>query len=294
MKISVITPFYKGNEYMESLLDSIFKNQTAVGKMNIELELILVNDSPDCRLETGSSKDADFIKIITNENNQGIHQSRVNGLNAASGDYILFLDQDDILKDDGLFILAKLAKDTDCDVAVGNALLEQKDSSAVWYRTDYHLQQVSNIDIYTKVGIQIISPGQCLIKKEAIPKAWTENICKKNGADDYYLWLLMLSKKRSFMVTDKVTYVHKYTGENLSADTTVTDASTYEFIRFLVEDKDVDQKQVNRLLKMIEYKADFRSSGAVGKVLCSIPHLDLLFANIIFKKKSKTALGFNR
>lgn len=41
-------------------------------------------------------KEIEF-KLIDNTNNLGIQRSRIKGLNASTGDYIIFLDQDDRL-----------------------------------------------------------------------------------------------------------------------------------------------------------------------------------------------------
>ena len=73
---------------------------------------------------------------------------------------------------------------------VDNAKLEQADGTYLkWYRTKAHQQLAWDLPTYLKVGTQIISPGQCLIKKKAIPEFWKTNLVRVNGADDYYLWL---------------------------------------------------------------------------------------------------------
>ena len=46
MKISIITAFYQGNEYMKQYTDCVLANQKHLSKED-ELEVILVNDSPD-------------------------------------------------------------------------------------------------------------------------------------------------------------------------------------------------------------------------------------------------------
>jgi len=144
------------------------------------------------------------------------------------------------------------------------------------------------------VGIQIISPGHTCIYKKAIPKEWTEYICTYNGADDYFLWLLMLSKGVEFKYIDKVLYLHRYTGSNLSADTTVTDASTMEFCNYLKEIDYFPDEYVEKLKKMIEYKATFRVASKGDKVYYSLKNWKILSDNIGYKILTRTPLGFNR
>ena len=60
------------------------------------LEFILVNDSPEEEIELETFKEYSFeYKVVVNERNMGIQKARINGLENSTGEYILFLDQDD-------------------------------------------------------------------------------------------------------------------------------------------------------------------------------------------------------
>ena len=98
MKISIVVPFYKGNQYLKRLFESIEKVVYRT-RDKTEYEIILVNDSPSVTIELPET----FldVKIIINEQNIGIQRTRINGFNYASGEWILFLDQDDELLADG-------------------------------------------------------------------------------------------------------------------------------------------------------------------------------------------------
>lgn len=294
MKISVITPFYEGDKYMDNLVKALIANEESLAKVGHELEAILVNDSPWKKLEAPESE-SQFLKVITNPENKGIHYSRVAGLAEATGDYIMFLDQDDIITDDALVKLLKSAVISKSDVEVANASLEQSDGSRLlWYRNAAHKALVGDLTTYLRIGIQIISPGQCLIKKSSIPEFWKEHIMTKNGADDYFLWLLMLAKGLKFHYYDEPLYVHKYTAANLSADTTVTDKSVFDFIDLLHDCEYFKQEDIFTLHEMISYKNQFRASGTFGKITCSLANLSLFIDNLKFKKKTGTGYGFNR
>lgn len=294
MIITVITPFYEGDKYMEAYVKSLVANERCLKDSGHKLEVILVNDSPWKKLEAPLSKDQ-FIKVITNEKNRGIHYSRIAGLAEATGDYIMFLDQDDTLKEDALLKLLNAISADGADVEVANAALEQSDgSNLLWYRTDYHKKLIGNLATYLRIGIQIISPGQCLIRKSSLPDFWKTHIMMKNGADDYFLWLLMLAQGMKFNYFDEPLYTHKYTAANISADTTVTDESVYDFIDLLNDCDYFKQEDIFTLHEMITYKNQFRASNVLGKITCSIANLSLFIDNIIFKKKTGTGYGFNR
>ena len=123
MDVSIIIPIYKGNGYIESLLNKIEKNYQGSQK---EIEVIFVNDYPDEEIIVGSQHDFP-IRIINNEMNQGIHQTRINGLKKAVGKYILFLDQDDEISD--FFIKSQLEHIGDADLCIANGIMESEDTT---------------------------------------------------------------------------------------------------------------------------------------------------------------------
>jgi len=291
--ISVITPFYKGNKYLPSYFECLKKNKR---NLQCELEVILVNDSPNDRVDAGlldSYQSELNVNVINLEINSGIHFARVAGLKEAKGDYVMFLDQDDLLSDDALAKLYDEVNKTAADLVISNANLEQKDGSVIWYREDYHKKLVWDKETYLKVGNQIMSPGQCLIKKGAIPDKWQENILKNNCCDDYYLWLLMIDNTKAAYL-DEPLYIHSYTGSNVSADAEITYVSSMEMIHYLRRDESLLVKEIDTLYKMVEYKYRFKLSGKFKKIILSIANFSIAVANIIYKKKTATAYGFNR
>lgn len=302
MKVSVITPFYNGNAYMRDYENMMAANERSLTSGDV-LEVVLVNDSPQVAVQlSGIYASRANWRVITNEKNVGIHASRIHGLSEASGDYIIFLDQDDRLAEDAVACMleearkvAREAQQRLCyQVIVANAGLEQNDGTVVpWYRTGFHKRQVGNLRTYLTVGTQIMSPGQCMLAKEIIPREWLTHVVTVNGADDYFLWLLLLDKGIDFHYLDDVLYEHRFTAENLSADIGQTDRSTEQFIGYLGE-IGFPPRMLGTLERQTEYKHDFRRSDALQKVLLSLRNMDLFFSNVYFKLRSRTAYGFNR
>ena len=95
-KISVIIPVYNTENYLKECLNSVI-NQTFK-----DIEIICVNDGSTDNslsiLEEYARTDS-RIKII-NQKNQGVSSSRNNGIKSARGEYIMFLDSDDLYKPD--------------------------------------------------------------------------------------------------------------------------------------------------------------------------------------------------
>ncbi len=302
MKVSVITPFYNGNAYIHDYEEMMAANERSLASGDV-LEVVLVNDSPEVAVGlSGIYASRANWRVITNEKNVGIHASRIHGLSEASGDYIIFLDQDDRLAEDAVACMLEearsLARESQqrlCyQVIVANAGLEQSDGTMVpWYRTGFHQKQIGNIRTYVSVGTQIMSPGQCMLAKEIIPREWLTHVVTVNGADDYYLWLLLLDKGIDFHYLDEILYEHHYTEQNLSADTGQTDRSTEQFIGYL-EESGFPARLLRTLERQTAYKHDFRRSDRVQKLLLSLKNMDLFLANAYFKLRSRTAYGFNR
>ena len=146
--ISVITPFYRGNKYLQQLFLVIQKNYMHLKKEFPEanIELIIVNDSPYDIVEIPKIKIDFSFKIIDHEINSGIQQARVTGLKACSGDYVLFLDQDDVLVDDALLSQVRVLIAHNAEMVICNAYMEKKDgTSYLLYRTTTDFLLLNNL-----------------------------------------------------------------------------------------------------------------------------------------------------
>lgn len=123
-KVSVIIPAYNAEKYLKECLDSVV-NQT-----HKNVELIIVNDgSKDATkdiLEEYKSKYSN-VQVIHTENG-GVSRARNIGLEYANGDYIMFLDSDDLLVANAIEILKSDLKDNNADIAGGMMNSEVSDS----------------------------------------------------------------------------------------------------------------------------------------------------------------------
>jgi len=88
--VSVIIPTYNRPEFLRRAVDSVV-NQTYAN-----IEIIIVDDASQVAL-SGYPSDQREIKVLENSENKGACYSRNLGLSKAKGDFINFLDDDDIL-----------------------------------------------------------------------------------------------------------------------------------------------------------------------------------------------------
>ena len=108
VKISVIIPVYNMEQYLAESLESA-ERQT----IRDELELICVNDgSKDSSLEILRDYESRYPNIVViDQTNMGVAAARNNGMKAASGEFIAFLDPDDYyVKDNCLERMYEAAK----------------------------------------------------------------------------------------------------------------------------------------------------------------------------------------
>ena len=108
MKISIIMPCYNSEKYLGSCLDSVLAQTFE------DFEVILVDDgSQDDTLKIAqvyAQKDA-RVRVLAKENG-GVAAARNLGLDNAAGEWITFVDSDDLLPRDALETLFSGAEDT--------------------------------------------------------------------------------------------------------------------------------------------------------------------------------------
>lgn len=99
--VSIVMPAYNASGTLAHSIESVISQKYP------NWELLLINDaSTDATLEISeffSAKDS-RIKVISNKTNQGVARSRNLALEAHSGDFVAFLDSDDLWMDSKLSI----------------------------------------------------------------------------------------------------------------------------------------------------------------------------------------------
>lgn len=113
-KISVVLPVYNVEKYIAECLDSLL-NQTFKN-----FEVIAINDGSTDKskeiVESYIGKDIN-LKII-NQNNGGLSKARNTGIKNSNGEYILFLDSDDMLDSTAIEKLYTKANKNKLDLVV--------------------------------------------------------------------------------------------------------------------------------------------------------------------------------
>ena len=91
MKHSVIIPAYNAARYIEQSLGCV------LAQLGTNDEVVVIDDgSTDTTVEMVSKMQDQRITLVCQSSNQGTAAARNRGLEAVTGDYIHFLDHDDL------------------------------------------------------------------------------------------------------------------------------------------------------------------------------------------------------
>lgn len=117
-KISIIVPIYNVEKYLPDCIEC------AVCQSYPNKEVILVDDgSTDKSGEIAESYAKEFPEIkVYHTENQGVSKARNFGIEKATGEYIIFVDADDILLMDSLSNLHSIIKDYNVDLVQGKTV----------------------------------------------------------------------------------------------------------------------------------------------------------------------------
>lgn len=278
--LSIIVPFYHGNQYMDSLMLCLQRNICEVPERSIEV--ILVNDSPNEHIEISKYfLNQMNIRILVHESNLGIHAARLTGLKASEGTYVIFLDQDDELLEHALRTQLQAIKDA--DMVCANAYIElPAKRKKILYSNNIVHSCVKYLWLYIYIGNRIISPGQVMLRNDAIPDLWRSYSCllRNNGVDDFFLWILLLQKKCKVYLNPSIIYKHTYTEKNYSLDYEKMDLSTDEMIAILKRYRILGKWKLSCYIRNQYY--DRMKRKHIIRIL-DPRYIDILFFRVLYK-----------
>jgi len=147
-KVSVLVPVYGVENYIEKCANTLF-SQTFT-----DIEYVFVDD---CSTDTSILKlkkvislypeRAASIKIIKHEQNRGVASARQTAIDAATSDYILFVDSDDYIEIDTVELLYMKALETSADIVFCPFYYEYQNRKTKIFKDIYSTEKVQLINI---------------------------------------------------------------------------------------------------------------------------------------------------
>ena len=126
VKVSVIMPVYKVEEYVAKAMDSIINQKTPDGSYFKDWELIAVDDgSPDRSGEICDEYAARDERItVIHQENAGAPAARNRAIDIAKGKYLMFLDSDDYCGETMLSDMYELAEKNNSQLVISGFYIE--------------------------------------------------------------------------------------------------------------------------------------------------------------------------
>ena len=206
--ISIIVPVYNVESYLKECLESI-RQQTFT-----DFEVILVNDG-----STDSSKeicerfcqqDSRF-KLVT-QANQGVSIARNRGVRESIGEYIMFVDSDDVIKANILDVLLSYMK-ADVDLVECNLVRDQEE-----LHKNKPIRVIfegnSTAAIIKCIALKEVNYSPCakLYRREIVEKVpFLEGVIY----EDVYTGINFLKNIRKMLVVDLTGYYYRFSSNSI-------------------------------------------------------------------------------
>lgn len=184
--ISVIVPVYNVEKYIVKCLESI------VNQSYKDFELLLVNDgSTDNSIELINDylKDYNINWKLINKDNGGQSSARNLGLKESKGDYVLFMDSDDVVSTDFLDILYSLIIDNNADFSFCNfRYVKKQELKNDEDGTNRIFNRKELLKTFLKREINFVIPSMLFRKDFLIKNNIVFNEDIRFSEDQMYIW----------------------------------------------------------------------------------------------------------
>ena len=201
--ISVIMPAYNAGKYIKESIDSVLLQTYK------DWELLIINDgstdNTQLIIDSYVEKDSRIKCFFQKNGKQG--KARNLGIENAKGNYIAFLDSDDIMFPHRLRYQLDLILNTESDMVFNDAYKFEKDPLAE-KRTTFFVSNhiyLGNEAFYLLLKRNVIPMLTVLVKKSVVEEVgrFTINDFYQN-AEDYHLWLKILKYGKKITSDDTI------------------------------------------------------------------------------------------
>ena len=213
MRFSIIVPVYNVERYLDECINSI------VNQSFTDFEVILVDDcSPDgspLLCDLWAKRDG-RIRVIHKKENQGLGFARNTGVEAAKGDYVLFVDSDDLISAETLAVCDR-ALSSECDILVfGMELFYENQKGETKRREAYRPEAFSACtkaeiaDMFARLNRDRVFPYACnkVYRRAFLNKADTK-FEKTKLIEDFLFNIDLFGKAEKILSVSDVCYYYR-------------------------------------------------------------------------------------
>jgi glycosyltransferase involved in cell wall biosynthesis len=197
--VSVIIPVYNSEKYLAATLDSVFAQTYR------PIEVIVVDDGS---IDNSSNIVHDYPEVrYFHQSNQGVSVARNVAIAAAQGEFIAFLDADDLWKPDKLSIqIVYMLEHPNLGFTGTNALnfLEPDTQVPHWFQPDLDLGELT-----------IVIPSTLVVRKTVFSQIGNFSSVYRASEDIEWLWRAKDARIPTFTIPETLTF-RRFHGANLS------------------------------------------------------------------------------
>jgi glycosyltransferase involved in cell wall biosynthesis len=251
--VSVIIPTYNRANYLRKSIQSVISQTTK------DIEIIVINNySTDNTLEVINSFNDQRIKIINFKNGGVIARSRNQGMVHSTGNYIAFLDDDDIWCPDKLELQIKyLESHPEFGAVYSNAIIIDEKDNRKDFLINHGLVREGNV-FQNLLGGNFITILTVLIRRDIVGSIGLFNEEPSLiAAEDYEYWM-RIALKFGFGYIDKPLALYRIHSTSMSKRNSVA-LLRQKVLRKLLNDRDASEKYHDKILRNIE-RLDFSAS----------------------------------
>lgn len=210
-ELSVIVPIYNVAPYIQVCVESLF-NQTLKN-----IEYIFVDDcSTDNSLEILNSVIAKYpdrrnIKILQHKINQGSGKTRADGINVATGKWIIHCDSDDYLSPRAYEILIDTAEKTNSDIVICSLMYFNEQSE--FYKMSQGVGDISSDILLARLsGVSKERLHGSLCNKLIRRSLWNGVVLSDNISywEDMMALFLLVDRKKDLKISLIPDYLYYY------------------------------------------------------------------------------------
>lgn len=220
--LSIILPVFKVENYIRECLESVFRQ----GLPDTVFEVILVNDgTPDNSIGVISdiANQHDNI-IILNQENKGVSCARNTGLAKAQGEYVYFVDPDDLLIDNSLSALLPKIISSKVDVLMAK-FVKFADGESIDFIHEGFLSDREEVKTGIDAYIEDLSPYECYIWRMLFRRDFliTKGInFKPFRYEDTLYCQECLLKAKNCMIVDNLIYAYRLRTDSFTSNMSFT------------------------------------------------------------------------
>lgn len=216
--VTIGIPVYKSVDYVQRSIDS------ALNQTYSSIEFLLIDDGgADGSIEIVEQMKADHhrgrdIRIIKNEQNKGVAAARNRIIDEASGEYLYFMDSDDVIAENTIELMMQYAHQFDAEIVFGSyERIELTGKKTVFQYPAIQLLEKDDLAIFAYRKYAGIQASACnfLVKTSILRKYHHRFIDTDYWEDLVFTFDLVTMIKRAVLLSD-ITYSYLCRENSLS------------------------------------------------------------------------------